>query len=316
MQQLCAQIGVQPIEPKVGVVIPSLNAGSKWAACLDAIDAQSFKPLRKLLIDSASTDETTSMAKAAGFEIIGIERSQFNHGGTRQWAAERLPDCEIIIFLTQDAILAQIDTLQNLVACFKDPTVACAYGRQLPHVGAGAIEAHARWFNYGTETVRKDIAMSARIGAKVFFCSNSFAAYNRKILFEVGGFRRDLILGEDMEFAARAIDAGYANVYCASAPVFHSHGYTIRQTLARYFDIGVFDSTVPWLRSRFGSHGGEGRRFVQSELRYLWSHNKLSIPHSMLQSAAKLLGYRLGRAQQTLSPAIKRRLSMMPSFWN
>jgi rhamnosyltransferase len=272
-------------------------------------------PRRILSIDSESSDETANVARAAGFEVVVIARSQFNHGGTRQWAVDYLSDCRILIFLTQDAILASNRDIEKIIQCFEDPAVAVAYGRQVPHAGATAIEAHARLYNYGDHTIKKDAAAVQRLGTKVFFCSNSFAAYRRSILIALGGFRRDLILGEDMEFAARAIKEGYTNMYCAEATVHHSHDYSFKQSFARYFDIGAFDADNAWMRTEFGSHRGQGIRFVRSELKYLARNARLNIPRSICLTAAKLLGYRIGRLHRFLSRPVKRKLSMFPAFW-
>jgi rhamnosyltransferase len=299
----------------VGLVIPTLNAGEYWPTCLEKIIGQSFKPKRLLIIDSASTDQTRATARSAGFEVVEIQRSQFNHGGTRQWAVEYLSDCEIIVFLTQDAILAFRDALEKIVGCFDDPTVAVAYGRQLPHAGATPIEAHARLFNYGERTIKKDAVAAEYLGTKAFFCSNSFAAYRRSAVLAIGGFNCNLILGEDMEFAARAIKAGYANLYCADAAVFHSHDYTVAQMLERYFDIGVFDANNAWMREQFGTHNAEGLRFVRSELHYLAARNPMQIPRAVSQTVAKWIGYRLGRVHRRLPKGLKRKLSMLPSYW-
>jgi rhamnosyltransferase len=301
--------------PRVGLIIPTLNAGESWNACVQAIKGQSFGLWRTLVVDSASTDRTLAIAESAGFETVRIERSQFNHGGTRQWAADYLADCDIVVFLTQDAILASTESLADIVRCFSDPAVAVAYGRQLPHKSATAIEAHARVFNYGTKTLYKDQHAAEQIGANVFFCSNSFAAYRRSTLLALGGFGRDLILGEDMELAARAIKAGYTNVYCATAPVFHSHDYTAVQTLKRYFDVGVFDGRNVWMRREFGSHGGRGMRFVRSEILYLLQSAPLKIPRAILLTFAKAVGYRLGRLERRLPRYLKVKLSMQPSYW-
>jgi rhamnosyltransferase len=300
---------------RVGLVIPTLNAGDRWIECLASVRAQSLTPQRLLVVDSASTDQSVVLAKEAGFEIVRIDRSEFNHGGTRQWAVEYLSDCEMVIFLTQDAILASTESVSEIVRCFDDPSVAVAYGRQLPHRGARQIESHARVFNYGPRTVKKDTAAAKQLRTKVFFCSNSFAAYSRLVLLDLGGFRRDLILGEDMEFAARAIKAGYSNVYCASAPVYHSHDYTLLQIVERYFDLGVFDERNPWMREEFGSHRAEGLRFIASELRYLGMNGPLEIPRALIQTAGKLVGYRLGRLERLLPTSLKRKLSMLPSYW-
>jgi len=300
---------------RVGLVIPTLNAGARWPDCLAALASQSLTIERRLVVDSSSTDLTFAQAEAAGFEVIRIERSQFNHGGTRQWAAEYLSDCEIIVFLTQDAILAAPDALVELVRCFDDPGVAVAYGRQLPHAGAAPIEAHARAFNYGPSTNRKDALAALGLGTRVFFCSNSFAAYRRSTLFELGGFRADLILGEDAEFAARAISSGYANVYCATSLVYHSHDYNVSQIFRRYFDTGVFHAHNLWMYEKFGSHAAEGRRFVKSELKYLARLAPWQLPRSLCHTIAKIVGYRLGRMERVLSTPLKRWLSMTPGYW-
>jgi glycosyltransferase involved in cell wall biosynthesis len=140
---------------QVGVVIPTLNAGDRWHACLDAIKRQTLKPERLLVIDSASTDQTSRLAELAGFEVIRINRSEFNHGGTRQQAVDYLSDCRVIVFLTQDAILATNQSLLEIVKCFGDPSVAVAYGRQLPHEGSTSIEAHALYSTIGRYRSRK-----------------------------------------------------------------------------------------------------------------------------------------------------------------
>jgi rhamnosyltransferase len=300
---------------RVGLIIPTLNAGERWSECLRAVAAQTLRPHRAVVVDSASTDNTVSLAESAGFEVISIERRQFNHGGTRQSAAEHLVDCEIIVFLTQDAIPANETAFAEIVGAFADPEVAVAYGRQLPHVGATSIEAHSRIFNYGKSTQKKNAGIAQQIGTKAFFCSNSFAAYRKSVLTDLGGFRRDLILGEDMEFAARAIKAGYANLYCAAATVCHSHDYSLLQTLHRYFDLGAFDAENSWMREQFGSHGAEGLRFVASEIRYLIDRNAAEVPRALSLTFAKLLGYRLGLKHRKLPIKLKRKLSMSPSHW-
>ncbi len=131
----------------------------------------------------------------------------------------------------------------------------------------------------------------------------------------LGGFNRNLILGEDMEFAARAIKAGYANVYCAESEAYHSHDYTAWQLVERYFDLGVFDRRNAWMREQFGSQSGEGFRFISSELDYLRKRAPLQIPRALFQTVAKLVGYRLGLVEEILPNSVKRKLSMLPNYF-
>jgi rhamnosyltransferase len=297
------------------VVVPTLNAAKDWsrltAPLLGCIPAD-----RVLILDSSSTDETANLAAAAGFQVRTIARSEFNHGGTRQLAAELLPEAEILVFLTQDIELTQSDNIHRLLEAFIDPTVGAAFGRQLPRRGATPSEAHARLYNYSSQSGVRTLASREQLGFKAIFISNSFAAYRRAALMAVGGFPRDVIFGEDTITAARLLLSGWKIAYVAEAKVYHSHSYTWKQEFKRYFDIGVLHQRESWMLHEFGGAGGEGGRFVRSELRYLWPRFWWLIPSALIRTAAKLMGYRLGRIESRLSVGSKRSLSMNRQFWN
>lgn len=296
------------------VVVPTLNAASEWPRLSRSLETNA-DPQSVLIVDSESTDQTKALARAAGFTVHDIRRRDFNHGGTRQLAIQLMPEAEIIVFLTQDAVLADSNAVQSLREAFKDPEVGAAFGRQLPHSEARPIEAHARLFNYPGQSSIRRLADKERLGFKSIFISNSFAAYRRQALEAVGGFPRDVIFGEDTITAARLLLAGWKIAYVAEAQVYHSHSYTWRQEFRRYFDIGVLHERESWLHKEFGGAGGEGVRFVKSELHYLWPRYWWMIPSALIRTALKLAGYRLGRIESRLSVGLKRRLSMNRSFW-
>ena len=87
----------------------------------------------------------------------------------------------------------------------------------------------------------------------------------------------------------------------ADALVEHSHRYSFQEEFRRYFEIGVFHEREHWLVEQFGSASGEGRRFVLSELRYLWSHDPLLIPAALIRTAAKYIAYHAGRRESGLA---------------
>jgi rhamnosyltransferase len=296
------------------VIVPTLNAASDWPRFAPALLA-CVPPDRVLIVDSESTDGTPELALAAGFGVVRIARREFNHGGTRQWAVQFTGDAEILIFLTQDAVLADPGAVARLLAAFEDPAVAAAYGRQLPRPEAGTIEAHARHFNYPASSDMRNLQSRERLGIKAIFISNSFAAYRRSALMAIGGFPTHVIFGEDTVAAGHLLLSGHKIAYVAEARVYHSHPYSQGQEFRRYFDIGVLHSRERWLLDQFGRANGEGKRFVLSELKCLSEHDTLQIPSAMARTVLKLVGYRLGKMEAQLSPAIKRRLSGQPSFW-
>ena len=297
------------------VIVPTLNAARDWPRFAPALLA-AVQPSQVLVLDSESTDGTLELARAAGFAVQSIYRSEFNHGGTRQLAAEMTPDTDILVYLTQDAILETPDTLTNLIHPFQDEQVGAVCGRQLPRPGAGEIEAHLREFNYPANSHVRSIEDRARMGIKAIFLSNSLAAYRRSALIEVGGFPSRVIFGEDAYVAGRLLLAGYKIAYAAEACAFHSHPYSIAEEFRRYFDIGVMHHREQWILETFGSAGGEGRRFVHAHLHYLWGRRPSLIPSALLRIAAKLIAYRLGRIEDAIPGHFKRRLSMHTHYWS
>jgi rhamnosyltransferase len=298
----------------VAIVVPALNAANEWQHFAPALLA-CVQPSQVLIIDSSSDDGTADLARAIGFRVHPISRAEFNHGGTRQLAVELLPKAELLIFLTQDAVLAEPDALRALLSSLSDPNVAAAFGRQLPRPGAGPIEAHARLFNYPAQSSVRTLESREAVGFKAIFFSNSFAAFRREALMAVGGFPTDVIFGEDTITVANLLLAGWKIAYVAEARVYHSHSYTWRQDFQRYFDIGVLHSREDWLLREFGQTSGEGRRFVVSELAHLWHRSWWLIPSALVRTALKLLGYRLGRAELKLNVEWKRKMSMHPGYW-
>lgn len=308
--------GPKIAEDRVALVIPTLNAAKHLDTLLPALRMQSFQPRSVLVIDSSSTDDTVARFQAAGAEVVVIPKSQFDHGGTRQRAVNRLPPpIEVVVFLTQDAVPADSETVARIVAAFTDPEVGVAYGRQLPHHGAGAIEAHARLFNYPPESFVLRPQDAAAAGIKASFCSNSFAAYRRRALEMVGGFPSGTIFGEDAAVTGRMLLSGWAKAYVADAQVHHSHCYGLGEEFRRYFDVGVMHARAPWLLERFGKAEGEGKRFVQSELRHLARHQPMAIPSAILRSAIKLAAYHCGRREARIPRPLKRRISLNRRYW-
>ncbi len=126
---------------KITLIIPTYNAGSIWPNVLDAIKQQTIYPDKLIVIDSGSKDETVLLASdLKNISIFNIDSKDFNHGGTRNLAVTKTLDADVIIFLTQDAILADSDAIKNLVYYFSDPLIAAVCGRQLPHKDANPLQ--------------------------------------------------------------------------------------------------------------------------------------------------------------------------------
>lgn len=307
-----------PDPQHIFLVVPTLNAGTQWPSFLGAL-IENLADLglpadHVLIIDSSSTDSTASLAAEKGCRVHTITRSEYDHGATRQLGAELLPAAELIVYLTQDAILAQPDSLRNLIHAFEDPEVGMAYGRQLPRPGASAREAFARLHNYPETSVVRSLDSRRTLGFKSVFASDSFACYRRSALVKVGGFPDRTLFGEDVIVTARMHLAGMKSAYVAEATVYHSHDYSLAHEFRRYFDVGTFHSREAWILDEFGGASGEGIKFVRKEIAQTAGRNPFKIAGVVCRTAIKLAGYRVGRLAW-LPQELRKRLSMNRGFW-
>lgn len=300
---------------KLLLAIPTYNGGELWRQSVENIKKFSPHDIYVQVIDSGSKDNTQLIAKTAGFDVKVISSLDFNHGGTRSQAIDiQKEQYDIVIFLTQDAIPEE-NFVNKIVDVFEDEKVACAYGRQLPHLDANPIAKHARFFNYSDTSHVCEMQDARRMGLKTVFMSNSFSAYRISTFRALGGFPSDTILCEDMFYTAKAVEAGYKVAYVAEAKVRHSHNYTPLEEFKRYFDIGVFHADEPWIRQNFGGAGGEGKKFVISEIKFILRENAFYLPYAFINTFLKLLGYKLGQQYKKLPYKFTKKCSMHKRYW-
>ncbi len=302
--------------PSVSVIIPTLNAEPRLERLLDSLERQTVRPAEILVVDSCSSDDTQAICRAHGVELVVIGREEFDHGATRTMAAKRACG-DLLVFLTQDALPAEDVSLEKLLhPLLVDAEVAASYGRQLAYPGASLISAHQRLFNYPGSSEKRCFSDRHVFGFKTVFISNSFAAYKRKPLAEAGYFPERQIFGEDTCVLAQILRNGFCVQYVHEACVYHSHDYTITQDFKRYFDIGVLHTYRRDIFEPFGSPGGTGKKYVLSEIRFLFKKKAYILAaQSVLRNIAKYIAYVIGKKYRYLPRVLNRVMSMHPQWW-
>lgn len=280
---------------KIEVVIPTYNGGKKFYQVAEMLKQQvGITPNDVLIIDSSSSDQTVQVARNAGFRVQIINKKDFGHGKTRRMAAEQ-SIAEYIVFMTQDAIPASNDSIIQLCKpLMENQNIGVTYGRQLPTHEAGAIGNHARLFNYPAHSQMKTKADIPVLGIKTIFCSDSFAAYNRESLINIGNFM-DVNFGEDTLVAAKYIDAGYVVYYNSTVCVYHAHRLSLLNEMKRYIVIGEFHKKYKMVFDSYRKVSMEGFSFIKSELIYLLKEKRIVlIPYALIRNILKLVGYKYG----------------------
>ena len=267
------------------VIIPTYNAEHAGIEnLLKSIKEQSVTPDKICVIDSSSTDNTAAICKKYGCDVTIIDKSEFNHGLTRQMGIDSNKDYDYAVLMTQDILLKDKNTLETLLSSFNEDNVAVAYGRQLADKNSSFIEKISRQFNYPANSIIKSKDDIGKYGISTAFCSDSFAAYKISDLLSIGGFPKT-DFAEDMLAAAKIILSGRLVYYNAESEVFHSHPYSIKNEYARGKAIGKMHKENKWLIDTFGKAENKGRELLST----LQFHKKILY---ILQALPKLAGYK------------------------
>ncbi|MBQ8971402.1 MAG: glycosyltransferase [Lachnospiraceae bacterium] len=226
-------------------------------------------------------------------EVHRLKKSEFNHGLTRNRGVG-FSEAEVIILMTDDAVPNDCYLIEQLLLGLSDEKTAVCYARQLPAEDAELPERFSREFNYPPESRRKTSEDLETLGIKAFFCSNVCAAYKRRIFEELGGFT-ETIFNEDMIFARKALDAGYAIQYQAEAQVIHSHRFSNMEQLRRNYDLAISQKRHPEVFSDVSSEK-EGFKYVGKAYSYFRQNHRgyLILPFAVT-CGFRFLGYRLGK---------------------
>lgn len=306
---------------KVDVIIPVYKPDGRFLTLIGKLKQQSI-PVNRIIVMNTEQKYFDRLLYGTSFQkdyrdmiVKHLSKREFDHGRTRNRGVQ-YSDAEYFIMMTQDAVPVDEHLVEELLRQLGQENVAVSYARQMADVNSSEAEKYTRNYNYPDQTLVKTKADLERLGIKTFFCSNVCAAYDRKIFDELGGFVKHTIFNEDMLYAAKAVEAGYGIAYAARAGVFHSHDYSNREQLHRNFDLGVSQAEHPEVFAAYPSES-EGIRYVRHLIGHLWqTGHRRQIPHVVVQSGFKYIGYLLGKHYRSLPDKWVVRLSDNKEYWS
>lgn len=306
---------MQEFKPIVDIIIPVCKPGDSFAELIKMLEVQTYKARRIIIIITGREYYDESRYEYSGGLLLSyIDFEEFDHGKTRHEGILK-SDADYCLLMTQDAVPYDEFLIEKLVSALDKDKVAVAYARQLPNDKCRIIERLTRQFNYPDKSAVRTKEDIDKIGIKAFFCSDVCAMYNRKIYLESGGFIRKTIFNEDMIMANTFLKRGYRVYYQSEAKVIHSHNYSNMQQFHRNFDLGVSQADNPQVFNLVSSES-EGVKYVKRIVGLLIKEKAaFYIPYFFINSAFRLLGYKLGKNYKKLPGWLVKMCSMNVNYW-
>ena len=185
------------MEPVVGIVVIGRNEGARLRACFDSLRNSN---LSIVYVDSGSNDGSDALARDFGADVVDLDPSRpftaaraRNEGVAR--LREQLPDLDFIQFVDGDCTIEPgwLETAATTLT--GDPSIAVVCGRRREHFPERSIYNRLCDMEWNTS-----IGEAAACGGDAMMRAATFITS--------GGFRDDLIAGEEPELCFRLRAAG------------------------------------------------------------------------------------------------------------
>lgn len=253
----------------VDAIIPAYRPDEELSDIVNRLNKQTVKPeniIIYLTVENSAQAEELRGKLGQSAIVREVNKSDFSHGGTRQRGVDE-SSADYCLMMTQDAVPAADNLIEELLKAFDDNNTALAFARQLPKENADEIEKFSRKFNYPKTSYTRTEKDFEQYGIKTVFCSDSCCMYKRSVHMEVGGFDRTTQFNEDSIFAYNALKKGYSMRYCAEAKVYHSHRLSLKQQFIRNRNIARCQREHSDIYGNIKSEK-EGIKYLKTGIRY------------------------------------------------
>jgi glycosyltransferase involved in cell wall biosynthesis len=206
--------------PLITVVIPAFNAGQTIERALRSVLSQTYRPLQVIVVDDASTDQTSAKVTAFGWRDVELVRLDRQAGaGMARNAGILRADGDYVAFLDADDEWLPEKTCRQFQELHGSPgmTFIAASGLFVPSSGK-----RIRLVNAGWPPARGPAAWKTLLAYS--FVNTSSVLARRRTLAESKGFDPALVIGEDQDLwirLARLGDVGFLDdilVRCYETP--------------------------------------------------------------------------------------------------
>lgn len=205
------------------IIIPNYNGMRFLEECMDALDAQTYRNFRVLVVDNGSTDGSAEWLRERGIPSIFLPENTGFSGAVN--TGIRAADTPYVLLLNNDT-RADVYFVAELVrAIGASPKIFSVSSRMIQMYHPELMDDAGDMYSILGWAYQRGVGRGVkRYGrpVRVFSACAGAAIYRRAVFEEIGLFdEQHFAYLEDIDVGYRARIAGYDNVYCPAAVVYH-----------------------------------------------------------------------------------------------
>ena len=219
----------------VSVIIPVRNRPDDIDVCLQSLKELDYLhgKLEIIVVDDASTDHTPDVV--CRYPVRLIRMKQHKHASYCRNLAARHARGDLLAFIDSDC-LAGSAWLRELVPAFKDAQLGALGGVVDSYFNENGLDRY--------EKVKSSLNVSSWFKRSqktdpFFYLPACNLLVRRRLFLELGGFKEELVVGEDVDLCWRIRKGGDQIEYRPEGRVYHKHRNRVFSFCRRRFEYGT-----------------------------------------------------------------------------
>lgn len=211
------------MKKKVTVVIPNYNGLKFMEPCFQALSRQTSKAFDLLVVDNGSADGSAEWLREHKIPSIFLkENTGFSGAVNRGIQAAKTP---YVILLNNDTQVFP-EFVEELLKCIeRSPKIFSVSSKMLQMYKPELLDDAGDMYTLMGWAFQRGVGQSSKgykSACRVFSACAGAAIYRKSVFEEIGYFdEMHFAYLEDMDIGYRAKIAGYDNLYCPGAKVYH-----------------------------------------------------------------------------------------------
>jgi mycofactocin system glycosyltransferase len=221
--------------PFVSVIIPVRNRSDDIEVCLQSLTKIDYPhdKLEIIVVDDASTDQTPDVICRFPVRLIRLKQHK-QASYCRNLAAQKARG-DLLAFIDSDCS-ADSTWLRELVPAFKDAQLGALGGIVDSYFNDNGLDRY--------EKVKSSLNVScwfrrSQKNDPFFYLPACNLLVRHRLFLELGGFKEELVVGEDVDLCWRIRKRGYHFEYRPEGRVYHKHRNRVISFCRRRFEYGT-----------------------------------------------------------------------------